>query len=325
MVDVSIVIVCMNNLKNLYPCLESIKKYTHKVTYETFVVAYFFSKDNFQMVKLDFPWVTFIESNEIRGFSENNNLALKQTKGKYCLVLNDDTEMKMPVIDSLVADFYKLPNKVAIVSPVPILPNGQVQFCGRPPHNWWKFILGELRLYNEKNTHKYCNKEGLFKSYNIIGAVFLIKTDVFRKVGWFDEYYFFSPEDIDLSTKLNILGYECWVDSGISILHYEGMTGKNRRGPSRIQSSTMPACAKGNAYFYSGNRKSGFFYNLFCLFIFVESIFFYLFYRIKSCFYKNDNLYKIWAIGKKRICYTIFSKKTPKQLFSYYYGLDKNI
>ena len=28
MIDVSIVIVCMNNLKNLHPCLESIKKYT---------------------------------------------------------------------------------------------------------------------------------------------------------------------------------------------------------------------------------------------------------------------------------------------------------
>lgn len=27
-IDVSIVIVCMNNLKNLYPCLNSIKQYT---------------------------------------------------------------------------------------------------------------------------------------------------------------------------------------------------------------------------------------------------------------------------------------------------------
>ena len=66
---VSIVIVCMNNLKNLYPCLESIKKYTH-VSYECFVVAYLFTKENLEKVKLDFPWVKFIESNEIRGFSE---------------------------------------------------------------------------------------------------------------------------------------------------------------------------------------------------------------------------------------------------------------
>ena len=79
MLEVSIVIVCMNNLKNLYPCLESIRKHT-TVSYECFVVAYLFTKENLEKVKADFSWVKFIESNVIRGFSENNNLALKQAK-----------------------------------------------------------------------------------------------------------------------------------------------------------------------------------------------------------------------------------------------------
>lgn len=80
---VSIVIVCMNNLKSWYPCLESIRKYTH-FSYECFVVAYLFPKENLEKVRNDFPWVKFIESNEICGFSENNNLALRQARGKYC-------------------------------------------------------------------------------------------------------------------------------------------------------------------------------------------------------------------------------------------------
>ena len=50
MIDVSIVIVCMNNLKNLYPCLESIRKFT-SVSYECFVVAYLFTKENLEKVK----------------------------------------------------------------------------------------------------------------------------------------------------------------------------------------------------------------------------------------------------------------------------------
>lgn len=65
-IEVSIVIVCMNNLKNLYPCLESIRKYTH-VSYECLVTAYLFDKENLEKVRKDFPWVTFVESNEIRG------------------------------------------------------------------------------------------------------------------------------------------------------------------------------------------------------------------------------------------------------------------
>lgn len=53
-------------------------------------------------VSIVIPLVEFIESNEVRGFSENNNLALRQAMGKYCFVMNDDTEMNMPVVDKLV-------------------------------------------------------------------------------------------------------------------------------------------------------------------------------------------------------------------------------
>ena len=169
-IDVSIVIVCMNNLKNLYPCLESIKKYT-TVSYETLVVAYLFSKENLEKVKKDFPWVTFIESNEIRGFSENNNLALRQAKGKYCFVLNDDTFMDIPVIDRLVDSIEKQPSDVAIMSPKGLFPDGSLQSCGRPIHSFWTYIAGMLRLYNEQNS-----KSKLIKISLLASILFPIKT-----------------------------------------------------------------------------------------------------------------------------------------------------
>ena len=74
MIDVSIVIVSMANPRYLHGCLESIKVYT-TVSYETFVVAYLMPSYLIKELERQYPWVTFIESNEIRGFSENNNLA----------------------------------------------------------------------------------------------------------------------------------------------------------------------------------------------------------------------------------------------------------
>ena len=44
---VSIVIVCMNRLDNLYPCLESIRKWTG-VPYDTLVTAYLFEPQNLE-------------------------------------------------------------------------------------------------------------------------------------------------------------------------------------------------------------------------------------------------------------------------------------
>ena len=253
MVDVSIVIVCMNNLKNLYPCLKSIRQHTANVSYETFVVAYLFSKENLEKVKRDFPWITIIESNEIRGFSENNNLALRQAKGKFCFVLNDDTEMKMPVIDKLVETINKLPEEVAVVSPRSVFGNGELQSCGRPNFTITTVILKNLRIWDEQRTKSpYVNQKGIFQTYHLWGAFFLIKTDIFREMGWFDERYFFSPEDLALSRKLNKSSYKCFVDSNVTIVHYEGMTGK---GTSILQIATKPAGYKGGILFYGEDSK----------------------------------------------------------------------
>lgn len=320
MIDVSIVIVCMNNLKNLYPCLESIRKFT-SVSYECFVVAYLFTKENLEKVKADFPWVKFVESNEIRGFSENNNLALKQAQGKFCFVVNDDTEMKMPVIDRLVDSIRSLPENVAIVSPVTKFANGKVQFCGRDIVNAKTMILDSLHLGFLCRKSKYRDRRGLFKSYNIIGAAFLIKTDIFHKMGWFNEYYFFAPEDTALSSKLNHQGYECWVNSDIHITHFEGMTGKQRSGNySLVQTATRPAGDKGLMYFLNGEKIGGLKYYLLCIWRYFITVLRLCYHFIRGVLIPQPNIYIVLAKGDIHILQSLFSKKTPKEIFVNYYS-----
>ncbi|MCR5497928.1 MAG: glycosyltransferase family 2 protein [Paludibacteraceae bacterium] len=306
---VSIVIVCMNNLKNLYLCLDSIKKNTN-VDYEVFVVAYLFSKENLQKAKSDYDWVNFIESDEIRGFSENNNLALRQAKGEYCFVVNDDTEMRMPVIDQLVETIKRLPEDVAIVSPKLINPDGSSQVCGRAYLDWWINMRSDWGFKDKQNIAKYCNKQGVFQSYNIVGAAFLIKTELFRKIGWFDETYFFCPEDIAVSDTLNRLGYKCYVNADVEIIHYEGMSGKSL---SMVQTATRPAHAKGGVIFYShGNR---FLFYFLSVYYFVHFSLRFIYHRIKGLLKERPNVDYILSIGDMNVCRTILTKKTPKEIF----------
>lgn len=307
MIDVSIVIVCMNNLKNLYPCLESIRKYT-TVSYETLVVAYLFSKENLEKVKRDFPWVTFIESNEIRGFSENNNLALRQAQGKYCYVLNDDTLMDSNVIDRLVKTIEKLPDDVAVVSPNIKYPDGRPQFCGR--NNATFLIKMKTMLGLCYHSSQYIDRNGIFETYNIMGAAFLIKTDVFEKIGFFDEYYFFCPEDIAVSTLLRKKGYKCFVDADVTQYHIQGGTW------SIMQTATSPAQAKGVIAFYAENSivKRLSLNSLYVIRSFLRACAWALIY----CFNHNDkSKYKMMVYVNT--IYAVFSNKSPKELFIKFY------
>lgn len=313
MCDVSIVIVCMNNLKDLYPCLDSIVKYT-SVSYEVIVTAYLFSRENLQKMQCDYPWVYVVDSNEIRGFSENNNLALQHAKGRYCFVLNDDTEMTMPVVDELVSTIEKLPEDVAIVSPVTIYPDGKVQFCGRNKITWIDYLSTFFRFIKKEKGGPYVNQTGIFKSYNIIGASFLIKTDIFREYGWFDERYFFCPEDIALSTLLNSNGYFCYVNSYVRIIHKEGLSGKKN---SMIKVATKPAACKGSLIFYSEDSLlKGL---LIRIVVFSFHCIKYMGYSLLRIIKHNSTESAILALGSLNCAQICFSNKTPKEVFKKYY------
>lgn len=308
--DVSIVIVCMNNLKNLYPCLNSIKMHTNTVSYETLVVAYLFSKENLEKVRIDFPWVTFIESNEIRGFSENNNLALKQTKGKYCFVLNDDTYIEDNAIGRLVERQDGLSDDVAVLCPTTRRPDGSVQHCGVAKFNFATYLLWciGMLIYYSKHS-RYVNKEGLFQTYNVHGACFLIRRKIFEDVNWFDERYFFCPEDIALSTKINKIGYSCYVDSNISIYHTGGGTW------SKTIMATKPSTAKGEYIFYGTNIFKK------VIFIAISTLRYggCMFYWLIKMFSGIDEHKKIMFAANRNAVFALYSNLSPKELFIKFY------
>lgn len=312
MPEVSIIIVCMNNMSNIRRCLDSIRKYTH-ISYEILVVAYMFTEDNLKLLRSEYPWITIIESKEIRGFSENNNLALRQAKGRYCMVLNDDTELRMPVIDDLVKTIEELPENVAVVSPCTCWPNGGVQYCGRQERNWRRNILGLLGLWNEQRPSPYINKLGVFKSYNLCGAAFLIKTEVFREVGWLDERYFFSPEDLALGTLLNERGYECWVNSELGVVHYMGGSSSNF-----IITALKPQMQRGNIIFNTRDKQPIKFITELVTFIMLIPRFCYHRYRgLKTPLLNRDYVLSIADLHCMAVCFT---NKLPKDIFLKYYN-----
>ena len=319
MPQVSIVIVCMNRPDILFPCLDSIRTHT-TVSYETLVVAYLFSQENLALLQERYPWVKVVQSTELRGFSENNNLALRQAKGRYCFIVNDDTLMHEPVIDRLVRDLESLPENAAAISPCICFGDGRIQTCGRTPWTAWRYAKHYLHWVDEGRTEgalgptseeKYfscgCSKNHfssdiatpthdheLLQTYTLNGACFLIKTAVFRKMGWFDERYFFTPEDIALGHALNDAGYSVWVHPQVCITHLAGGS------VSAMEQAIKPARVRGSLIFYGEPLW------LKCFVWSVEL----------ARYVKNSLLCRnVNKITARNVMKTVFSKQTPKEIF----------
>lgn len=314
MQDVSIVIVSMNHPDVLAACLDSIRSNT-KASYETLVVAYMYSPENLQKLRDDYPWIKIIESNELRGFSENNNLALRQAEGRYCLIINDDTYFNGPLIDSLISDFGKLPENAAAVSPQLFYPDGRVQLCGRRKLNTWTYMSAYLHKLDETRPSKYTMKRGLFQTYNLSGACFLIKTDIFREMGWFDETYTFTPEDVALGTKLNQKGYGVYCDADLKLTHISGNTA------SRLEAAIKPTRVRGSLIFYSkGNPVR---YLLLGCFIWLAEAYRGIKYAFRDKSDPNSHN-AIMAATARNVRHSIFTRKTTKEIFAgYYYELSR--
>lgn len=307
MIEVSVIIVCMNRPDTLYPCLDGIKANT-TLSYEIIVVAYMFSPSNLEALRRDYPEVKVLVSESLRGFSENNNLALKEAEGKFCFIVNDDTLMEMPVIDALVADFEKLPENAAIVSPKILFPDGKVQTSGRAPWTAWRYMRHYIHLVDETAPSKWSMQKGLFRTWTVNGACFLIRTDVFEEAGWFDERFTFTPEDIALGQKVNELGYTVWSDDDVLITHFAGST------VSRYEAAIKPTRVRGALIFYSGGSKIKYFF--LGIYVWLIEALRYLKYLPLKKTGKNGIMFDT----SRNVMHSIFTSATTKEIFARYYN-----
>src|SRR5665647_644486 len=88
---VSIVTVSYNHPDVTCALLESLQHITYP-NIEVIVVDNASPNDNPAIICQLHPEIIFIQSKENLGFAGGNNLGIRQAKGKYILLLNNDTE-----------------------------------------------------------------------------------------------------------------------------------------------------------------------------------------------------------------------------------------
>jgi len=225
----SIIIVNYNVKYYLEQCLTSVERALAGIEGEVTVVDNHSSDGSLAYLKPRFPHITFIESNHNLGFARANNIAIRQSRGEYILMLNPDTIVGEQTLKEVIAFMDSHP-KAGAAGVQMLKANGEKANESRrglpTPMTAFYKMTGLCARYprHKRLGHYYMgylpwDEPGQIEV--ISGAFLMVRKSVLDKVGLLDEDYFMYGEDIDLSYRILKGGYENWYVPA-RILHYKG-------------------------------------------------------------------------------------------------------
>ncbi len=177
-------------------------------------------------IRANFPYINLILLSENYGFAKGYNMALESVDAQYYMVLNSDVEITdgwlKPLVDFLdnnlsagicmpkiKSAFYKEMFEYAGAS------GGYLDYFGYP------FCRGRILSHIERDSGQYdMNREIFWAS----GAAMLIRSELYKKLGGFDDMFFAHMEEIDLCWRAKIDGWQVWAVPESVVYHVGGGT-----------------------------------------------------------------------------------------------------
>ena len=216
----SVVIVSYNVRDYLENCLQSVSRALEGIEGEVFVVDNHSDDDSVETVRSQYPWVRLIENQENMGFSRANNIAIREARGEYVLLLNPDTIVEEATLCEVLRFMEEHP-KAGGAGVMMHNADGSLAPESRRalPTPWVSCLkmLGFTKRYYM--SHLPWDQPSRIEV--ISGAFCFLRKKALDEVGLLDEDFFMYGEDIDLSYRLMKGGWENWY-LPYPITHFKG-------------------------------------------------------------------------------------------------------
>ena len=225
---ISIVFVNYNDWHYLDPCLGSIFNVDYPWPFEIIITDNGSENDEVGKIRRKYPKVHVIESSENLGYSGGMNLAIREAKGEYVLVLNGDTLFLDDKMVAAAAYMEEHPN-VGMLGPELLNEDRSHQKSTSARNDLRsKFFEIFMDTFYLDRIFKVRESFDVSKSQPvgfILGAAMFVRREVIEKVGVFDERFFFTAEERDWCYRTLLGGYKIIYFPEWKIVHFGGGTG----------------------------------------------------------------------------------------------------
>lgn len=216
----SFITVNYNGLEDTRAFLARIQSISFSFSFEVIVIDNGSLKDEYALLKTEFPFISGCYSTANLGFAGGNNIGIQLSQGDFLYFLNNDTLLPMEAdaqILAMLAFFEQNPEVGGITPKIKYVePPEMIQFAGCTP-------LSKITLRNEQIGYREIDKGQYNRNLQIPylhGAAMLLPRHVVDQIGPMSEAYFLYYEELDWCCQIT-KDYQLYYFAEACIYHKE--------------------------------------------------------------------------------------------------------
>jgi len=222
---VSIIIPNWNGKRFLEECFDSLQRQTFTNFEVVFVDNGSTDGSGDWMESRYGHWVRIVRNSKNLGFAEGNNVGIRLARGKYIVLLNNDTVVDPRWLEELIKPVEADPGVGMCASKV--LSHHQPEVLEGTGELLFRDGLNRARGHLEVDRGQYDLDVEIFYPP---GCGALYRKEMLDEVGFLDEDFFAYGEDTDLGIRGRLAGWKC-VYVPLAIIYHKGSGSTGRYSP----------------------------------------------------------------------------------------------
>lgn len=214
----SIVILTFDAMSLTRRCLEPLQEVLRRDGDVEIIVVDNGSTDGSREEFLRHDYIRYFYQKTNRGVAAGRNIGIRKARGRYIMLLDNDTVPSVEAVRALV-NYMEAHPGTGLCAPRLVSPDGRTQRSFRP----YPGLAEKLRSLTGGNDDIVADSDipkEVTEPYYVIGACQIFRSEIARRPDMLlDEKIFYGPEDADFCERVRRCGYKVEYNPDITIIH----------------------------------------------------------------------------------------------------------